>query len=73
MEVRIYTEFIKLDSFLKLASAVMTGGEAKELILDGKVLVNGEVCLMRGKKLYPGYTVKIEGDNEEYLVAAEEK
>ena len=73
MEVRIYTEFIKLDSFLKLASAVMTGGEAKELILDGKVLVNGEVCLMRGKKLYPGYTVKIEGDSEEYLVAAEEK
>ncbi|MBQ2755087.1 MAG: RNA-binding S4 domain-containing protein [Oscillospiraceae bacterium] len=73
MEVKIYTEFIKLDSFMKLASAVMSGGEAKELILAGKVKVNGETCLMRGKKLYPGYTVNIEGDGEEYLVAAEEK
>ena len=42
MEVKIYTEFIKLDSFMKLASAVMSGGEAKELILAGKVKVNGE-------------------------------
>lgn len=71
MEIRIHTEFIKLDSFLKLASAVMTGGEAKELILDGKVEVNGEVCLMRGKKLYPGYTVKLIGTDKEYSVISE--
>ena len=69
MNIEIYTEYIKLDSFMKLASMVMTGGEAKELILSGKVLVNGEVCTMRGKKLRPGDTVQLEG-GEIYGVAA---
>lgn len=53
-EVAIRDEFIKLDSFLKFAGAVLSGGEAKELIQSGKVLVNGEVCTMRGKKMRPG-------------------
>ena len=50
----IHTEFIKLQDALKYANLVYSGGEAKQLILDGRVKVNGEVCQMRGKKLYPG-------------------
>ena len=52
--VVIGTEYIKLESALKLANAVGSGGEAKALIQDGQAQVNGEVCTMRGKKLYPG-------------------
>ena len=59
--VEITTEFIKLESFLKLANAVESGGMAKNLILDGEAVVNGEVCTMRGKKLYPGDQVLFEG------------
>lgn len=66
-EITITTEFIKLDAFLKFAGAVGTGGEAKILIADGQVLVNGEVCTMRGKKLRPGDKVSIGGD--EYLIS----
>lgn len=65
-EVKITTPFIKLDSFLKFAGAVETGGQAKELVQEGKVLVNGEPCAMRGKKLRPGDRV-ISGETE-YLV-----
>ncbi len=50
-EIFIETEYIKLDSFIKLAAIVQTGGQAKMLIADGMVKVNGEVCTMRGKKL----------------------
>ena len=52
--VAISTEFIKLESAMKLANAAESGGMAKNLIQDGEVLVNGEVCTMRGKKLRPG-------------------
>ena len=52
--VTIGTDFIKLEAAMKYASLTATGGEAKALILDGQVSVNGEVCTMRGKKLYPG-------------------
>lgn len=50
-EIYITTEFIRLDSALKLSNAVTTGGAAKMIIQDGLVKVNGEVCLSRGKKL----------------------
>ena len=60
-EVKITTDFIKLDSFLKLASAVSTGGHAKMVITGGEVTVNGQVCLMRGKKLYKDDLVEFEG------------
>ena len=50
----IYTEYIKLQDALKYANVVYSGGEAKQLILDGQVTVNGEVCTMRGKKLRSG-------------------
>ncbi|BFK85697.1 RNA-binding S4 domain-containing protein [Pseudoflavonifractor sp. DSM 107456] len=61
-EVAITTEFIKLEAFLKFAGAVSTGGEAKNLIQDSLVRVNGEVCTMRGKKLRPGDTVELRND-----------
>ena len=60
MEIAITTEFIRLDAFLKLSGAVVTGGEAKLAIADGLVFVNGEVCTMRGKKLRPGDSVTYE-------------
>ncbi len=53
-EIPITTEFIRLDALLKLANLVESGGMAKNVIQDGQVKVNGEVCTMRGKKLYPG-------------------
>ncbi len=53
-KIKISGEYIKLDSLLKLAGLVYTGGQAKMEILDGNVKVNGEVCLMRGKKLRTG-------------------
>lgn len=59
--VVISTSFIKLDSFLKFAGAAETGGQAKELVQGEDVLVNGEICTMRGKKLRPGDTVDVRG------------
>ena len=60
--ISINTEFIKLDAFLKYAGMVGTGGEAKIRIAEGEVLVNGEVCTMRGKKLRPGDVVALGGE-----------
>ncbi len=59
--IAIHTEFIKLQDLLKFAGATDTGGEAKNLIQDGQVSVNGEVCLQRGKKLRPGDVVSLNG------------
>ena len=59
--ITITTEYIKLQDLLKLAAVTATGGEAKLLIQDGEVLVNGEVCTMRGKKLRPGDVVEALG------------
>jgi len=53
MHFEISTEYIKLDSFLKVVNAVSSGGEAKIIIAEGQVQVNGEVELRRGRKLYP--------------------
>ena len=58
-EIKIHTEFIKLQDLLKFAGAVETGGDAKLIIQEGRVTVNGEVCTMRGKKLRPGDTVTL--------------
>lgn len=65
-EIKIKTPYIELDSFLKFASLVSTGGEAKIVIQGGEVSLNGEVCTMRKKKLYSGDTVSFDG--EDYLV-----
>ena len=58
-KVKISTEFIKLDQFLKWLAVVDSGSEAKEVILDGKVKVNDEVETRSGRKIYPEYKVEI--------------
>ena len=66
----ITTEFIKLQDALKFANVVYSGGEAKQLILEEQVKVNGEVCTMRGKKLRPGDKFTFNG--ETYLICGNE-
>ena len=65
-KIEITSGFIKLDAFLKFCGAAGTGGEAKLRVANGDVLVNGEACTIRGKKLRAGDTVAIDG--EEYVV-----
>lgn len=60
-EIKISTEFIKLDQFLKWTGVCDTGVDAKFFIVDGNVKVNGEVEIRRGKKLYPGDKVETAG------------
>lgn len=63
-QIKIHTEFIKLQDLLKFAGAVETGGDAKLIIQEGRVSVNGEPCPMRGKKLHPGDRAVIDGETE---------
>lgn len=67
-EIKIRDEFIKLDSLLKFAGVTETGGIAKEIVAAGKVKVNGEVCLMRGKKIRPGDRVMVEEIELEIII-----
>ncbi len=60
--ISIDTEFIRLDALLKLAGAVETGGHAKLAVQNGEVLVNGEVCTMRGKKMRRGDRAEYQGN-----------
>ena len=69
--ITIHTPYIKLDQFLKFCGVTYTGGISKQLIADGLVCVNGEICTMRGKKLRNGDIVsfkeryfRIKGENE---------
>ena len=66
----IQTDFIKLEAALKYAALTATGGEAKEVILQGMVTVNGEVCTMRGKKLRTGDSFTFQG--ETYVISGNE-
>ena len=68
-KITIETEYIKLDSLLKFAAVVGTGGEAKYVISEGMVSVNGEVCTMRGKKLHSGDKVSFQGLDFEVVKA----
>lgn len=68
--VQIHTEYIKLENAMKLAFAVPTGGSAKMEIQEGRVSVNGEICLERGKKLRPGDRFSFDG--KAYLIGAHE-
>ena len=68
--VVIGTEFIKLEAAMKFANAIESGGLAKSVIQDGLVTVNGEVCTMRGKKLYPGDRFTFDGT--EYMICIHE-
>lgn len=58
-KVKISTEFIKLDQFLKWLAVVDSGSDAKQVILDGKVKVNDEIEKRRGRKIYPEYKIEI--------------
>ena len=69
--VVISTEFIKLQDALKFANAVPSGGIAKTEIQEGNVTVNGEVCTMRGKKLYPGDRFGFDG--QDFLITIHER
>lgn len=61
-KIAIETEFIKLDALLKFAALVSTGGEAKYVISENMVKVNGEVCTQRGRKIHPGDRVEFAGN-----------
>lgn len=65
--VVIHTEYIKLQDAMKLANIVYSGGEAKILIQEEQVTVNGEICTMRGKKLYPGD--KFQFQDQTYVIS----
>ncbi len=67
--IEITTEYIKLQDMLKIAGLTYTGGEAKVMVQEGLVTVNGEVCTMRGRKIRPGDTVEFEGKTLEVRYA----
>lgn len=69
--VKITTEYIKLDQLLKFSGIAETGADAKDMILDEIVLVNGEVCTMRGKKIRPGDSVTVEFEDGVYKINVE--
>ena len=71
VKVKIDTDFIKLDSLLKLAGVVVTGGQAKLYVQNGDILYNGEVCTMRGKKVYKGDVVMVGSDNPAIQITIE--
>lgn len=56
--IQIEEEFIRLDNLLKFGGAVDTGGQAKFIVQNGEVYLNGELCTQRGKKIRPGDIVK---------------
>lgn len=70
-QLKISTEFIKLDQLLKFAGIAGSGADAKDMILDGIVLVNGAVCTMRGKKLRPGDQVLLHFEDGQYQIIVE--
>lgn len=66
-EVKIETDFIRLDQLLKFIGVAQTGGHSKMLIQDGLIMVNDEICLQRGKKIKRNDKIIIEG-NESFIV-----
>ena len=70
-KIKISTDFIKLDQLLKFANITENGGDAKYLIVNGYVCVNGEVEERRGKKIYPGDIVVIEFEEDKFTLKVE--
>ena len=70
-KVKISTEFIKLDQLLKFSGIAESGSDAKDMILDGIVSVNGEICTMRGKKIRPGDEVVLTFEDGQYEIGVE--
>lgn len=71
ISVPIETEYIRLADLLKLAGAAQTGGQAKVMVQGGQVLVNGEACTMRGKKMRPGDWAECGGTRYQVAAAGE--
>lgn len=71
IDITIDTEFIKLDQLLKFSGIAESGSDAKDMILDEIVLVNGEICTMRGKKIRPGDEVLLDFEDEQYKIIVE--
>lgn len=69
--IKISTEFIKLDQLLKFSGIAESGADAKDMILDEIVSVNGEVCTMRGKKIRPGDEVLLVFQDGKYKIIVE--
>lgn len=69
--VTIKTEFIKLDQLLKFSGIAETGGDAKDMILDGIVSVNGTVCTMRGKKIRSGDEIVLSFSDGKYKICVQ--
>ena len=67
-EVKITTEFIKLDQLIKYAGIAYSGAEAKDMVINGCASVNGEVCTMRGKKIRPGDVVSLDFENAAFEI-----
>ena len=71
LTVTIHTEFIRLDALMKLSGCADTGGQAKAGIQEGEVIVNGEVCTQRGKKIRPGDVVTVADAEIEVVIEQE--
>lgn len=69
IKIKLESEYIKLDQLLKLANLVDSGGMAKEVIQEGYVYVNGQICTQRGRKIYPKDVVEL----DDYLIEVEGK
>ncbi len=65
-EIKINTDYIKLDQFIKWAGITVTGSQAKEMVLNGMVKVNSQIITQRGKKLKKGDIIEI--DRKEYKI-----
>lgn len=68
-EVKITTEFIKLDQLIKYAGIAYSGSEAKDMVINGYASVNGEVCTMRGKKIRPGDVVVLDFEDDSFEIS----
>lgn len=71
IQTKITTEFIKLDQLLKFAGIAWSGAEAKDMVLNGIVSVNGNICTMRGKKIRSGDVVVVEFEDETAEITVE--
>lgn len=70
-KIKINTEYIKLDQLLKFSGIAENGAQAKEMILDEIVSVNGEICTMRGKKIHPNDIVLLDFEDEQFQIEVE--
>lgn len=68
MNINITTEYIKLDQLLKFSALAESGADAKDMIFENMVSVNGELCTVRGKKIRPGDTVTVEFEDATVLL-----